>query len=183
MIDCSSDVSTVTVEQDTSAEACYNGSQRLKVRYTNSSSSNNYFYYKINKNSQGYDTNWSVATLNANTSNGTVTLPESYGNNDTVLVKYHIESTEGGSYGTEVINNLITIDCGTDDFFTVSTDYVSCNLYGADKLEFKFKRNSTSASFSSNAYLHIEAEISQMETYGSPLVECSTQMKAPLLVL
>ena len=62
LIDCSSDVSTVTVEQDTSAEACYNGSQRLKVRYTNSSSSNNYFYYKINKNSQGYDTNWSVAT-------------------------------------------------------------------------------------------------------------------------
>ena len=92
-------MSTVTVEQDTSAEACYNGSQQLKVRYTNSSSSNNYFYYKINKNSQGYDTNWSVATLNANTSNGTVTLPESYGNNDTVLIKYHIESTQGGSYG------------------------------------------------------------------------------------
>ena len=169
LIDCSSDVSTVTVEQDTSAEACYNGSQRLKVRYTNSSSSNNYFYYKINKNSQGYDTNWSVATLNANTSNGTVTLPESYGNNDTVLVKYHIESTEGGSYGTEVINNLITIDCGTDDFFTVSTDYVSCNLYGADKLEFKFKRNSTSASFSSNAYLHIEAEISHDGNIWKPL--------------
>ena len=98
-----------------------------------------------------------------------MTLPESYGNNDTVLIKYHIESTEGGSYGTEVINDLITIDCGTDDFFTVSTDYVSCNLYGADKLEFKFKRNSTSASFSSNAYLHIEAEISHDGNIWKPL--------------
>ena len=65
LINCSSDVSSVTVEQNTTPEACYNGSQQLKIRYTNSSNTTNYFYYKINKNSQGYDTNWSVATLNA----------------------------------------------------------------------------------------------------------------------
>ena len=46
LIDCSSDVSSVTFEQNTTPENCFNGSQQLKIIYTNSSSTTNYFYYK-----------------------------------------------------------------------------------------------------------------------------------------
>ena len=75
-----------------------------------------------------------------------------YSDGDTVTIKYHIESTTGGTYATAVEATPITVDCGvsvggsTDDPLYFETDYVSCSLYGPDKFELKLKTRSSVSS-------------------------------------
>ncbi len=162
LLDCTSDVTSHSFSQLHSASSCYNNQQTIRLTYGGNTSDTNYFIYQIKVNDGAYSVERTL-TLSATSGTSTVDLFGTYGDGDIVTIKYHIESTTGGTYATAVEATPITVDCGvsvggsTDDPLYFETDYVSCSLYGPDKFELKLK---TRSSVSSNTYVHFQVEIS-----------------------
>jgi len=164
LVDCTNDITSHSFSELNSATSCYNNEQYIKFSYSGNTSSANYLIYQIKVNDGAYSVERTV-TLNPTSGTGSVNLAGTFGNNDIVTIKYHIESTSGGSYYTVEESSPITINCGitvgnsSSDPIYFSTDYVSCNLYGPDKFELKLNRNNSS-SISSSTYVHFQVEIS-----------------------
>jgi hypothetical protein len=162
LLDCTSDVTSNIFSQLHSASSCYNNQQTIRLTYGGNTSDTNYFIYQIKVNDGAYSVERTL-TLSATSGTTTVNLFGTYGDGDIVTIKYHIESTTGGTYATAVEAIPITVDCGvsvggsTNDPLYFQTDYVSCSLYGPDKFELKLRKRS---SVSSSTHVHFQVEIS-----------------------
>ena len=164
LVDCTSDVTSHSFSQLLSANSCYNNQQTIRLTYGGNTSDTNYFIYQIKVNDGAYSVERTL-TLAPTSGTSTVNLFGTYGDGDIVTIKYHFESTTGGTYATAGEATPITVDCGvsvggsTDDPLYFQTDYVSCSLYGPDKFELKLKRRSSS-SVSTSTRVHFQVEIS-----------------------
>ena len=169
LIDCSTDaISGTSFTQVTTASQCYNNEQKIKFNYTNSSSNTMYLYYQVKVNDGAYSSE-DFRPLSTNTTSS-MNLKNTSGNDlkfsdgDIVTIQWRVEKTAYGTYNSYSTYTPITINCGvsvgnsSSSPIYLSTDYVSCSLYGADKLELKVNRNSSSVS--TDAHVHFQVEIS-----------------------
>jgi len=162
LIDCTNSVTTKIVRNIYNASQCYNNEQKFELYYYGNTETN-YFIYKIKVNDGEYG-EYRTITLAPTSTGISHQLFGTYSDGDVVQISYHIEGTPNGSYYDNEVVYTNTVDCGvsvgtsSSDPIYFSTDYVSCSLYGPDKLELKVNRNSTS--ISSNTYVHFQVEIS-----------------------
>jgi hypothetical protein len=162
LIDCTNSLTSRVVRSVYAGSQCYNNEQKFEF-YHNGNTETNYLIYKVKVNDGEYG-DYRTITLAPTSSGITNLLFGTYADGDVVQISYRVEGTPNGSYYDTEMSFTETVDCGvsvgssSSDLIYFSTDYVSCSLYGADKLELKVNRGSGSISY--NTYVHFQVEIS-----------------------
>jgi hypothetical protein len=162
LIDCTNSLTNRIVRAVYAGSQCYNNEQKFEF-YHNGNTETNYLIYKVKVNDGEYG-DYRTITLAPTSSGITNLLFGTYADGDVVQISYRVEGTPNGSYYDTEMSFTETVDCGvsvgssSSDLIYFSTDYVSCSLYGADKLELKVNRGSGSISY--NTYVHFQVEIS-----------------------